>query len=800
MTIELIALDDPRAVDPAVAGTKAAGLARLRQAGFDVPHGVVLPVGVATTWPAGPAPDDLRDAIGGVCASIAAPVAVRSSATWEDGATSAHAGASKTVLDVTGTDAVLGAARDCLDATADAQQAHGTHGDIAILVQRLVPADWAGAAFSADPVTGERDVVRIAATPGLGEALVQGEVVGIDVTVRGQRIDGDLGGLDADLALAVATLTRKIEAELGGPQDVEWAITGAQVHVLQARPITVLPVEPTYPTGNNWQKDTAHYPEPMTPFGWSALELGAEDVRDVFDEAGVLIRGLEEVFVGGEIYGRALPAFGSADGAGSPPPAFVLGVASRIVPPIRRRVATAKHVVASGLFQRWADDWHRRDREAMSRRDAELRSVDLAALEDEALVAHLDRCIELARDGQRIHFRLVMPLFGALYRLREIVREELGWGDSEVFRMLAGHSPATRAADEALDGLRVRVRAEEGLADALGTATGRPLEVLARFDEDLAGAVAGWVDGHGWAMVNYDAGVPVLAERPATITKLLLNDSTPVSFTDADEVADRARDAIRPDRRADFDAALAEARAIYPVREDNTIIVGDRPLALLRRWMVEVACRLVERNRLGSTTDAAYLTIAELRRAVEGADRLQLDDTVRRRRCEEAWVRANPGPAYLGKQGLMPDISRTPAALRSVNEPILWGVAHEYPSPAERPDDDSVLLAGVAASAGVATGTVRIIRSHTDIDRLQLGDVLVCQVTSPSWAPLFPLATAVVADGGGVLSHAAIAAREHGLPAVLGTGSATSELHDGQVVRVDGTRGLVLTAGSEARP
>jgi pyruvate,water dikinase len=797
MTIEPIALDDPRATDAAVTGTKAAGLARLRSAGFDVPHGVVLPVGVAAAWPDGPAPDDLRDAIEGICSSIGAPVAVRSSATWEDNATSAHAGATKTVLDVTGTDAVLGAVRGCLDATADARQAHGARGETAILVQRLVPADWAGVAFSADPVTGERDVVRIAATPGLGEALVQGEVVGIDVTVRGQRIDGDLGGLDVDLALAVAAVTRKIEAEIGVPQDVEWATTGGHVHVLQARPITVLPVEPTYPTGNNWQKDTAHYPEPLTPFGWSTLELGAEDVRSVFDEAGVLIRGLEEVFVGGEIYGRVLPAFGSADGAGSPPPAFVLGVASRIVPPIRRRVATAKKVVASGLFQQWAHDWHRRDREVMSRREAELRSVDLAALDAAALVAHLDRCIELTRDGQRIHFRLVMPLFGALYRLREIVREELGWDDSEVFRMLAGHSPATRAADEALDGLRARARAVEGLVDALGTADD-PLEVLARFDQDLAAAVAGWVDEHGWAMVNYDAGVAVLAERPATITKLLLNDADRASFTDADEVATRARDAIRPERRADFDAALADARAIYPVREDNTIIVGDRPLALLRRWMLEVARRVVALGLIGSNADAAYLTVDELRRAVEGTGGLRLDDTIRRRRGEEEWARATPGPAYLGEQGPMPDISRTPAALRAVNEPILWGVAHEYPRPVERPDDDRVLLAGVAASAGVATGTVRVIRSHTDIDLLQPGDVLVCQVTSPSWAPLFPLATAVVADGGGVLSHAAIAAREHGLPAVLGTGSATSELHDGQAVRVDGTRGLVLTAGSEA--
>lgn len=78
------------------------------------------------------------------------------------------------------------------------------------------------------------------------------------------------------------------------------------------------------------------------------------------------------------------------------------------------------------------------------------------------------------------------------------------------------------------------------------------------------------------------------------------------------------------------------------------------------------------------------------------------------------------------------------------------------------------------------------------MDKLMDGDVLVCQITSPAWAPLFPLASAVVADGGGVLSHAAIAAREHGIPAVLGTGAGTSTLSDGQRVRIDGTRGLVF--------
>ena len=222
------------------------------------------------------------------------------------------------------------------------------------------------------------------------------------------------------------------------------------------------------------------------------------------------------------------------------------------------------------------------------------------------------------------------------------------------------------------------------MADALGAATGRPLEVLGRFDEDLAGVVAAWVDEHGWAMVNYDAGVAVLAERPATITKLLLTDASPVSFTDADEVAGRARAAIGAERRTDFDAALAAARAIYPVREDNTIIVGDRPLALLRRWMLEVAGRLVDRGLLHATADAAYLTIDELRRAVEGAggpgSTTPSAAVAARRRGREPTL-DRPTSA---SRAPSPDISRTPAALAPVNEPILWAVGHEYPPPAER--------------------------------------------------------------------------------------------------------------------
>ncbi len=215
MNHELIALDDERAADPTLVGAKAAGLARLVAAGFAVPDAVVLPAGLRDRWPTGPAPEPIRAAVEDACTALGPRLAVRSSSTWEDGATAAHAGATATVLDVSGPDAVLDAIRHCLDADDVAARAEGTSGDVAIVLQRLVDADHAGVAFTADPLTGERGVVRLAATAGLGEALVQGEVVGSDVTVRGDAVDGDLADLPAEHARAVAAVARDVEAALG---------------------------------------------------------------------------------------------------------------------------------------------------------------------------------------------------------------------------------------------------------------------------------------------------------------------------------------------------------------------------------------------------------------------------------------------------------------------------------------------------------------------------------------------------------------------------------------------------------
>jgi len=123
---------------------------------------------------------------------------------------------------------------------------------------------------------------------------------------------------------------------------------------------------------------------------------------------------------------------------------------------------------------------------------------------------------------------------------------------------------------------------------------------------------------------------------------------------------------------------------------------------------------------------------------------------------------------------------------------MLWGITRETLDAWLYADGHaSNEIRGFAASSGVVEGPARIVKSVEDIVKLRDGDILVCQVTNPTWAPIFQKIAGAVSDIGGSMSHAAIVAREYGLPAVVGTGSATSRLKDGQRIRVDGGRGIV---------
>ena len=253
------------------------------------------------------------------------PFAVRSSGVVEDLAGASFAGQYETVLDVSPEDLLavvrrvfasaaagrVGAYRDAM-----ARDAAEPVAGMAVLVQSMVAADAAGVAFTADPMTGDRDSVVVTAVRGLGERLVGGEAIGDEWVVRDceaecRRCSEDVIG--AEQARAVAELARRAEAIFGTPQDVEWAIAGGQLYMLQARPMTALPEAAAWvpPHGGWWLRNFRlgeWLPEPVTPLfsTWLLPSLGRGVSRALAAETGLALR-LDDVVINGWYYSTPPP-------------------------------------------------------------------------------------------------------------------------------------------------------------------------------------------------------------------------------------------------------------------------------------------------------------------------------------------------------------------------------------------------------------------------------------------------------------------------------------------------------------
>lgn len=287
-------LDSLSRTDTAVAGGKAANLGELIKGGFDVPPGFVVTTAAYDAYVAGPlatrveriaagvhagSPASATNASRGITeafhqtplpADVAAAVlaayeamgggevAVRSSATAEDMADASFAGQQDTYLGISSPESLLDAVRSCQASLWSARAlayrarlvADGTavpdHLSLAVVVQRMVPADVSGVMFTLNPASGRTDEVVINAAPGLGEALVSGEVTPAEYVVRGDSVtstgsaDAPPDTLDQATVLGLAALGRRVARHFDGPQDIEWAIAGGRIQLLQARPVTAV--------------------------------------------------------------------------------------------------------------------------------------------------------------------------------------------------------------------------------------------------------------------------------------------------------------------------------------------------------------------------------------------------------------------------------------------------------------------------------------------------------------------------------------------------------------------------------
>lgn len=560
---------------------------------------------------------------------------------------------------------------------------------------------------------------------------------------------------------------------------------------LIATPPPLIVDHPEPPPGS-WLREPSHFPFPITPFSKSLFrmeEIGAT----ISAEAGSLVDRVRFVEIGGWVYLQVV-AFGARPGSPTPPE-WLLPVLFRVVPSLRRRLAVAQRSLDTDWSGRQIDTWYDRRAELAERLDT-LRHLDLRALDDGELDDRVRAALALALECMEIHFRLHGAMGHSLRSFTRTCRALLGWVDERSLSMLSGTSRASTEAGRALAELaRVAAGSDEVcrlLADA-------PADRVLAADAGFAAAFADYVDRFCYRALTYDLSDPTLAERPELVLNLVRNQLT-LAGRPASEPGDgvgviaEARQALAdaPDADRDrFEQALAIALRVYPVREDNAYLTVCAPFALMRQYALDFGSRLAHARVIDEVDDVFLLHLDEARAAL--VDRTPRRTLVAERRARRDDVMAHPGPPQYGPDPApIPALRRLPGPARTMTEDALWLLDLITTVP-ERPDPGAptARINGMAAARGTARGPARIVNDESEFDKLQAGDVLVCECTSPAWSIVFPSLSAVVTNSGGILSHPAIVAREFGIPAVVATGDATSRLHDGQQVVVDGTAGIV---------
>lgn len=791
-------------------GSKAATLSALASR-FPVPAGFVI----TATRPSadGAMPDEVTAALAAAytllarrLGSPAPPVAVRSSGVEEDGREGSFAGQYASYLNVAGLPAVTEAVGRCL-ASAWSEKARayrasrGLTGEprLAVLVQQFLPADAAGVAFSLHPVTGERSEVLIHAVWGLGESLAGGSAAADEYRVAKRRLAvlesraaeklrmavAVPGGtaevmvprflrhepvLTEEQATEVAGLAIALEEEMGCPVDLEFAYAEGRLWLLQCRPITGLEAAAEPARAASIPVEVP----PEFPVTWAA----AEDAAKYWAHNP------------GSWPDQILPLFGSFFGPWSVAfmrenPALFCEfrrintyLFERFEPnPDAPPAAEIPFVTAAQLQSLW--EWEILPE--IQVHCLQLASTDLASLPQHALPPQLDEVVNRYIQIWELHWRIVNPVLAALRQFQELYRELFPADEAHGgLRLLRGFENKSLESNRGLWQLSRKVLADPRVLAIFQESP--PAEILVRLRAGEAGGewlaeLQGWLERYGRRFELWDWTRPSWLEEPvpavqAVQTFLRRPDHNPDAVTGevaaerqqlADELRRRLAGYPLPVRER-FDLALEAAQVANLLKEEHHFWIDHRCMYEVRRALLTMGHRLVGAGLMDEASDLWYLTLEEIREVAAGSAP-PLRPLIAERRQEMArWAAAAP-PPRLGRRPL-----REAAA---------------------GPEAEPNLLRGEPCSPGVGRGRARVVHNLAEAVLLQPGEVLVAPTLTPSWTPLFAIAAAVVTEGGDLLSHGAILAREYRLPAVLGVAGATRTIRDGQFLRVDGGTGVV---------
>jgi pyruvate,water dikinase len=431
----------------------------------------------------------------------------------------------------------------------------------------------------------------------------------------------------------------------------------------------------------------------------------------------------------------------------------------------------------------------------------QLSSVELVAGVNE-LIQETFHYLSVLQTGILGTAGLAEGVFSAVYE--KLARRE---GDPPASAFVIGYDSIPIQAEKALFDLAGWCRREHPalaryllevptpqLAASLATSC-NPGTALAEIEtglwEEWLDRIRSYLQLFGHSLYDLDFSKPTPADDPAPILetfKLYLTGGGRNPYQRQSELASQREQAVQKIgsrlkglRLKLFQKALNFAQTCAPLREDCIADIG-LGYPLLRQMLLELGQRFTTSGLISQPADIYWLQIDEVNLAVGDLDKGYpvrcLDEQVRERKAVwEAQKRLTPPP-------ILPVKSK------------IAGINMEKWLPVDASQQTGEVIKGVGASPGQVTGTARVLLGPQEFKQMQPGDILVAAITTPAWTPLFAMASAVVTDVGGPLSHGSIVAREYGIPAVMGTGVATKRIRSGQIITVDGTSGLVsLSSG-----
>jgi pyruvate,water dikinase len=874
-------------------GGKAANLHILRENGFPVPRFVTLPVSafrafMRTPDPAGATLDEtVRSLLAGLDFSQAEAVrtasrtihalitdrdlpetllapyrpdiarfgeaflAVRSSALGEDGGKDSFAGQMDTFLFVRGEDALLTALKACW-ASAFSERAlsyrHMKGGevlniDIAVVIQEMIPADVSGVMFTANPLDGDRDLVVINATYGLGEGIVSGALDTDAFTVRKSTgaldttlvskplmiaFDAERGlgthetpvptdlqeaaCLTPEQAQELARLGTAVEALYGTPQDIEWALHDGRIHLLQARPITNLkPPRATEGREIIWDNSniTESYSGVTSPLTFSfashAYNIVYNQVCRALGIPDAVIRQNEQTYRNllGLVRGRVFYNLGNWYQMTSLLPGFnynkgfmeqMMGVKEKSSLEASKkdfRELPKLLMVAVRLLDHYRkiDQTVAGFQDNFNRTYTEYKTFDWKAMRPDAIKAcyhDLEQRLLWKWQAPIITDIAAMVFYGILSKLcRRWIDDESGSLQND---LLCGEGEIeSTEPTKAIMRMALLAKSDPTLAAFLtetpDAAVWDALKADDRFPK-MKTKVLDFLDKYGYRCMNeLKLEEKNLKEDPSFVFAMVKNylKLEKLDIAAMEENEHRIR-------------ALAE-------RQVRQKLAGKPWQLAIFRWVTFNARRHVknrENMRFARTKIFGVLRdmFQSIGQTFASWDALDDSQDIFYLNLDEIWGYIQGTATCTDLKGLVA-LRKTEFA-RYRQEDVddrfktLGTVHHANPFEGDRPtdSDDPNLLKGISCCPGTVKNAVRVIRSPED-DMTLNGQILVAERTDPGWVPLYPAASGLLIERGSILSHSAIVARELGLPTIVGIKNLTKRVKDGQVVEMDARQGIV---------